>query len=77
MSSIYRQGLSDGQRKVVTDSANVSNSPSQVSNESGGNNSIADQLKAALGGNEGVTFKFQTRVGTPARQGSITPYLTD
>lgn len=58
VSSIYRQGLSDGQRKVVTDSANVSNSFSQVSNESGGNNSIADQLKAALGGNEGVTFNF-------------------
>jgi len=58
VNSVYRQGLSDGQRKVVTDAANVSNQPSQFSKEAGGTNSIAEQLKSALGGDGGMTFNF-------------------
>ena len=55
VNSVYRQGLSDGQRNVVEKAANVTNQSPQANPSQGGNN-VADQLRAALGGRGTTTF---------------------
>lgn len=55
--SVYQQGLSDGQRKVVQNAANVSNETAQR-DSSPQTNSLDEQLVKALGGNNSLTFKF-------------------
>ena len=45
--SIYRQGLSDGQRNVVETAANVDASPPQL-NQKVNNNPVADSIRQAL-----------------------------
>jgi len=57
--SLYRQGLSDGQRKVVQTAGNISTntSPQQGSGQSQGSK-IEEQLRSALGLGSGMTFKF-------------------
>lgn len=57
VNSVYRQGLSDGQRKVVETAANIQPSGNKVSREPS-NNPIADQLRDALGGSNRLSFKF-------------------
>ncbi len=59
VSSVYRQGMSDGQRKVVTSAGNVSNNTQpQTPTEQNQSSKIAEQLRDALGGGAGMTFKF-------------------
>jgi len=57
--SLYRQGLSDGQRKVVQTAGNISTntSPQQGSGQSQ-SSKIEEQLRSALGLGSGMTFKF-------------------
>lgn len=58
--SIYQQGLSDGQRKVVQNAANVQNTSQPAIDQSVGDSSggIAEQLAKALGGPSTLTFKI-------------------
>jgi hypothetical protein len=54
--SVYKQGMSDGQRGIVNKAANVSaKSPNQGSSQPG-ESSLASQLRQALG-NNGLTFR--------------------
>ena len=55
--SVYQQGMSDGQKKVVQTAANVSNESAQrdTSQQSDG---IAEQLRNALGGRGTMTFNI-------------------
>lgn len=54
--SVYKQGMSDGQRGIVNKAANVSaKSPNQGSSQPG-ESSLAAQLRQALG-NNGLTFR--------------------
>jgi len=57
--SLYRQGLSDGQRKVVQTAGNISTntSPQQGSGQSQ-SSKVEEQLRSALGLGNGMTFKF-------------------
>ena len=53
--SVYQQGISDGQRKVVQNAANISNeSPRQNPNQP--TNNLSEQLAKALGGGNTLTF---------------------
>ncbi len=55
--SVYRQGMSDGQRGIVDRAANVN---SRSPNQQGMNpqeNSLSQQLREAMGGSSGLTFK--------------------
>lgn len=58
--SIYQQGLSDGQRKVVQSAANVQNVSQPAVDQTVASNSdgIAEQLAKALGGPSTLTFKI-------------------
>tara|TARA_R100001510_G_scaffold15121_1_gene12526 strand:- start:21613 stop:22740 length:1128 start_codon:yes stop_codon:yes gene_type:complete len=55
--SVYQQGLSDGQRKVVQNAANVSNETAQR-DTTPQTNSLDEQLLKAFGGGNSLTFKF-------------------
>ena len=55
--SIYQQGLSDGQRKVVNQAANVSNETPKVGGVTQPNDNLKQQILDALGGNKGLTFR--------------------
>lgn len=55
--SVYQQGLSDGQRKVVQNAANISNqSPQRDSNYQ--SNSLDEQIIKAFGGGNTLTFNI-------------------
>jgi hypothetical protein len=56
--SIYRQGLSDGQRGLVEKAANVQASTPQQNNLNNTSDPVVDQLKQIMGGNRGMTFKI-------------------
>jgi len=58
--SIYQQGLSDGQRKVVQSASNVQNTsqPAVGSTTESNSDGIAEQLAKALGGPSTLTFKI-------------------
>lgn len=60
VASVYRQGISDGQRKVVQNAGNVTTntSPQRVDGEPSQASKIEQQLRSALGGGSGMTFKF-------------------
>lgn len=62
VSAVYRQGMSDGQRRVVQNAANVRPTTPQaqkVDNSADAQrNKIIDQLANALGGDKGMTFNF-------------------
>ncbi|MDG2285606.1 MAG: hypothetical protein P8N43_08765 [Alphaproteobacteria bacterium] len=53
--SVYQQGLSDGQRKVVENAANVSSESPQRST-SNSSNSVAEQIRNALGGGKTLSI---------------------
>lgn len=55
--SVYQQGLSDGQRKVVQNAANISNEATRR-DTTPQTNSLDEQLLKAFGGNNSLTFKF-------------------
>lgn len=54
--SVYQQGLSDGQRKVVENAANISNEPTQR-DPSQQSNGLDEQILKAFGGPRTLTFK--------------------
>jgi len=56
--SVYQQGLSDGQRKVVQTAANVSNDTAQRDPSQSQSDGIAEQLRNALGGRGSMTFNI-------------------
>lgn len=56
--SVYQQGLSDGQRKVVQNAANISNESAQRDGTPQQSNSLDEQILKAFGGNNSLTFKF-------------------
>lgn len=59
VASVYRQGISDGQRKVVTDAGNVStNTAPQQSTEQSQASKLEEQLRNAFGQGNGLTFKY-------------------
>ena len=62
VNAVYRQGMSDGQRRVVHQASNVAPvTPQQQQVDTGAEaqrNKIIDQLAAAIGGDKGMTFKF-------------------
>ena len=59
VSSVYRQGVSDGQRKVVQTAGNVStDTRPQQSIQQNTSSRLEEQLREAFGGNNGLTFKF-------------------
>jgi hypothetical protein len=62
VSAVYRQGMSDGQRRVVHTAANVSPvAPQQQQPDAQANmqrNKIIDQLAEAMNPGGGMTFKF-------------------
>lgn len=59
VSSVYRQGMSDGQRKVVQSAGNVSTDTSpQQNTEQTTSNKLEEQLRDAFGNGGGMTFKF-------------------
>jgi hypothetical protein len=62
VSAVYRQGMSDGQRRVVQNAANVRPATPQAqkvdNNAEAQRNKIIDQLAGALGGDKGMTFNF-------------------
>ena len=51
--SVYRQGMSDGQRGIVNKAANVSPTSPNQGQASNGPDPLTQQLKEALGGNKG------------------------
>lgn len=55
--SVYQQGLSDGQRKVVQNAANISNQTAQRDTTQQ-SNSLEEQLLKAFGGGNSLTFKI-------------------
>jgi len=62
VNAVYRQGMSDGQRRVVQNAANVRPATPQakkVDNSADAHrNKTIDQLASALGGDKGMTFNF-------------------
>jgi hypothetical protein len=62
VNAVYRQGMSDGQRRVVQNAANVRPATPQAkkvdNNADAQRNKIIDQLASALGGDKGMTFNF-------------------
>ncbi len=59
VASVYRQGMSDGQRKVVQSAGNVStNTAPQADPQQQTSNSLDEQLREAFGQGNGLTFKF-------------------
>ena len=58
VSSVYKQGMADGQRGIVDQAANVSTkSPNQGNVQPSGDN-LAAQLREALGGNSTLSFNI-------------------
>jgi hypothetical protein len=57
VNAVYKQGLSDGQRKVVETAANIQPTGNQVSREPS-SNPVADQIRQAMGGRAPLTFKL-------------------
>jgi hypothetical protein len=55
--SVYQQGLSDGQRKVVQNAANISNEPARR-DSSPQSNSLDEQILKAFGGGNSLSFNF-------------------
>jgi|DEB0MinimDraft_10_1074344.scaffolds.fasta_scaffold05016_4 hypothetical protein len=55
--SVYQQGLSDGQRKVVQNAANISNEPTKR-DTTPQSNSLDEQILKAFGGGSSLSFKF-------------------
>lgn len=62
VSAVYRQGMSDGQRRVVHQASNVAPvTPQQQQVDTSAEaqrNKIIDQLAVAIGGDKGMTFNF-------------------
>ena len=62
VNAVYRQGMSDGQRRVVHQASNVAPvAPQQQQVDTSAEaqrSKIIDQLAAAIGGDKGMTFKF-------------------
>ena len=62
VNAVYRQGMSDGQRRVVHQASNVApvtpQSQQVDASAEAQRNKIIDQLAAAMGGDKGMTFKF-------------------
>lgn len=59
VASVYRQGISDGQRNVVNVAGNVSTkSPSYADSMQQGPSKLSEQLRTALGGGSTLTFKL-------------------
>lgn len=59
VASVYRQGISDGQRKVVQDAGNVStNTAPQQDIQQNTSTRLEEQLRNAFGQQGGMTFKF-------------------
>jgi len=56
--SLYRQGLSDGQRGLVEKAANVQTSTPQQQNNNNDSDPVISQLKQIMGGNSGMRFKI-------------------
>ena len=56
--SLYRQGLSDGQRGLVEKAANVQASTPQQQNNNNDSDPVISQLKQIMGGNSGMRFKI-------------------
>jgi hypothetical protein len=56
--SIYRQGLSDGQRGLVEKAANVRVNTPQQQNNNNTSDPVVDQLKQFMSGSRGMTFKI-------------------
>ncbi len=56
--SVYRQGLSDGQRGVVEKAANISPQSPNQGNQTNGPDPLVQQLKEALGQGNGGGFGF-------------------
>jgi hypothetical protein len=59
VASVYKQGISDGQRNVVNVAGNVSTkSPSYSDTMQNGPSKLSQQLREALGGGSSMTFKL-------------------
>lgn len=59
VSSVYRQGISDGQRKVVQTAGNVSTDTApQQNTQQNTSSKLEEQLRNAFGQGGGMTFKF-------------------
>jgi hypothetical protein len=59
VASVYRQGMSDGQRKVVQTAGNVSTDTApQQSTQQNTSSKLEEQLRNAFGQGGGMTFKF-------------------
>ena len=56
--SVYQQGISDGQRKVVENAANVSNQPNQRDTSQQQSGGLDEQILNAFGGSSTLTFKI-------------------
>lgn len=57
-SSIYRQGLSDGQRGIVDKASNISQSSPNQQNINNTQNPVVDQLRNIIGGGNKMTFNI-------------------
>jgi uncharacterized protein (DUF2164 family) len=58
VSSVYNQGISDGQRKVVETHANITGGAPQIPFEQGNQlKAIHEQVKSAIGGDKKVVFR--------------------
>ena len=58
VNSVYQQGLSDGQKKVVQTAANVSAQGAQRNTSQGQSDNIAEQIRNALGGRGTTVFNI-------------------
>jgi len=56
--SLYRQGLSDGQRGLVEKAANVQANTPQQQNNNNDSDPVISQLKQFMGGNSGMRFRI-------------------
>jgi len=56
--SIYRQGLSDGQRGLVEKAANVQAGTPQQQTNNNDSDPVVSQLKQIMGGNSGMRFRI-------------------
>ncbi len=56
--SLYRQGLSDGQRGLVEKAANVQANTPQQQNNNNDSDPVISQLKQIMGGNSGMRFRI-------------------
>ena len=56
--SLYRQGLSDGQRGLVEKAANVQASTPQQQNNNNDSDPVISQLKQIMGGGSGMRFRI-------------------